>query len=69
MSNLAGVLRVRGKHAEADTLERRALDGREKELGEQHPDKLTSNTLLISCTRCVGTRKQQSCTNEHVMDA
>ena len=36
------VLRYQGKYSEAEKLHRRALEGREKELGVQHPDTLTS---------------------------
>jgi tetratricopeptide (TPR) repeat protein len=39
---LAGVLQHQGKYAEAETLNRRALEGSEKELGLQHPDTLSS---------------------------
>jgi len=36
------VLHNQGKYGEAEKLNRRALEGREKELGVQHPDTLTS---------------------------
>jgi tetratricopeptide (TPR) repeat protein len=42
VSNLALVLRSQGKYEEAEKLNRRALEGREKELGVRHPDTLTS---------------------------
>ena len=38
MSNLALVLQYQGKYHEAEKLDRRALEGREKELGIHHPD-------------------------------
>jgi len=43
---LAGVLWGQGKYLEAEMLNRRALEGREKELGKQHPDTLTSVSNL-----------------------
>jgi tetratricopeptide (TPR) repeat protein len=42
VSNLAVVLGYQRKYDEAEKLHRRALEGREKELGVQHPDTLTS---------------------------
>ena len=42
MDNLAGVLHYQGKYDEAEKLNRRALEGREKEHRVQHPDTLTS---------------------------
>jgi tetratricopeptide (TPR) repeat protein len=40
------VLKAQGNYAEAETLNWRALEGYEKELGEQHPDTLTSICCL-----------------------
>jgi tetratricopeptide (TPR) repeat protein len=42
MSNLAAVLRLQGKYSEAEMLNRRALEGLEKKLGQDHPGTLTS---------------------------
>ncbi|KAI1846943.1 hypothetical protein JX265_014012 [Neoarthrinium moseri] len=46
---LAGVLRFQGKYEEAEVMNRRALDGREKALGADHPSTLTSvgNLALV----------------------
>ncbi|KAF1972360.1 hypothetical protein BU23DRAFT_375359, partial [Bimuria novae-zelandiae CBS 107.79] len=43
---LASVLQDQGKYDEAEKLNRRALEGREKELGVQHPHALTSVSNL-----------------------
>ncbi|KAJ8112893.1 hypothetical protein OPT61_g4848 [Boeremia exigua] len=42
LTNAAWYLRERGSYSVAEQLNRRALEGREKELGERHPDTLTS---------------------------
>ena len=42
VNNLAGVVQAQGRYREAETLNRRALEGWEKKLGEDHPDTLTS---------------------------
>jgi len=44
--NLEGVVWYQGKCSEAEALNRRGLEGREKELGVQHPDTLTSVSNL-----------------------
>ncbi|CAK0907094.1 unnamed protein product [Prorocentrum cordatum] len=48
LNNLANLLRVSGKHREAEALHRRALEGKERELGRDHPSTLASvNNLAI----------------------
>jgi len=42
INNLATVLWDQGKHDKAEMLHRQALEGREKELGPQHPGTLIS---------------------------
>jgi tetratricopeptide (TPR) repeat protein len=42
VSNLGLALSKRGKYEEAESMHRRALEGREKVLGPEHPDTLTS---------------------------
>ncbi|KAF2191901.1 hypothetical protein K469DRAFT_444419, partial [Zopfia rhizophila CBS 207.26] len=42
VNTLAVVLQYQGKYDEAERLNRRALEGYKKELGEQHPDTLRS---------------------------
>ncbi|KAF2027559.1 HET-domain-containing protein [Setomelanomma holmii] len=42
VSNLGTVLSRQGKYDEAEAMHRRALEGREKVLGREHPDTLTS---------------------------
>jgi tetratricopeptide (TPR) repeat protein len=42
VNNLASVLQNQGKYEEPETMNRRALEGREKALGKEHPDMLMS---------------------------
>jgi hypothetical protein len=42
MNNLVEVLRSQGNYDEAETIHRRALEVREKVLGTEHPDTLSS---------------------------
>ncbi|KAK5082564.1 hypothetical protein LTR70_007670 [Exophiala xenobiotica] len=52
MGLLASVLQDQAKYGEAEELNRRALVGREKELGPNHPDTLTSvNNLAVVLQR------------------
>ncbi|KIW09818.1 hypothetical protein PV08_11919 [Exophiala spinifera] len=45
---MAAVLQSRGNYEDTETMHRQALAGREKELGENHPDTLTSvNNLAV----------------------
>ncbi|ELR06465.1 hypothetical protein GMDG_07990 [Pseudogymnoascus destructans 20631-21] len=46
VSNLALVLQSQGRYEEAESMNRRALEGRERELGVTHPDTLTSVSNL-----------------------
>jgi hypothetical protein len=48
VGNLASVLRNQGKYEEAEAMNRRALEMREKVLGKEHPDTLTSMSQLAS---------------------
>ncbi|KAI9869697.1 MAG: hypothetical protein M1823_008984, partial [Watsoniomyces obsoletus] len=48
MNNLALVLDRQGKYEEAEAMHRRALEAREKVLGREHPDTLTSVSQLGS---------------------
>ena len=48
ISDLGSVLRHQGKYEAAKEMNRRALQGREKTLGVEHPDTLVSNLTLIS---------------------
>jgi hypothetical protein len=45
------VLRDQGKYEEAEQMNRRALGGREKALGKDHPDTLTSVSNLAELSR------------------
>jgi hypothetical protein len=58
MSNLAGVLDRQGKYEEAEAMNRQTLARREKVLGHEHPDTLTS----IYCLAYLLTHQQ--CYNE-----
>jgi tetratricopeptide (TPR) repeat protein len=51
---LALVLQSQGKYDEAEQLNRRALEGREKELGIHHPDTLASVSNLASVLQSQG---------------
>ena len=42
MNNLASVFDHQGKYEEAEQVHRQALNGREKVLGQEHPDTLTT---------------------------
>jgi hypothetical protein len=42
---LASILQYQGKYEDAEQLNRRALEGSEKALGEEHPNTLTSVEL------------------------
>jgi Flp pilus assembly protein TadD len=42
MNNLAGVLSDQGRYEEAERMHRQALELREKVLGLEHPETLTS---------------------------
>jgi tetratricopeptide (TPR) repeat protein len=42
VSNLALLLQNQGKYEEAETMNRRTLERKEKALGKEHPDTLTS---------------------------
>lgn len=46
VGNLALVLRDQRRYDEAEQMNRRALEGREKVLGAEHPDTLTSVGIL-----------------------
>jgi hypothetical protein len=48
VSNLASLLEAQGKLTEAEPLFRRALEGRERQLGAAHPDTLSSASALAS---------------------
>jgi tetratricopeptide (TPR) repeat protein len=48
------VLLNQGKYEEAEAMNRRALDGREKVLGEEHPDTLKSFNNLASALQRQG---------------
>ncbi|KUL81728.1 hypothetical protein ZTR_09475 [Talaromyces verruculosus] len=51
-SNLGWYLELQGTYEEAETMHRRALDAREKVLGREHPDTLTSvNNLGLVLSR------------------
>jgi hypothetical protein len=50
---MAGVLQLQGKYEAAEEMNRRALEGREKSLGAEHPDTLTSVILRISPMECL----------------
>ncbi|KAF2732966.1 hypothetical protein EJ04DRAFT_469350 [Polyplosphaeria fusca] len=55
VSILASVLQDQGKYEAAEEMNRRALEGREKALGKDHPDTLTSVYCLahlLHTTRC-----------------
>ena len=54
MSNLALVLQYQGKYEAAETMNRRALEGREKVLGKEYPDTLTSVSNLALVLRHQG---------------
>ena len=54
VGDLAAQLRNQGKHDEAEAMNRRALDGYEKVLGEEHPYTLTSVSNLASVLRDQG---------------
>lgn len=41
LSNLALVLQYEGRYKAAEEMSQRALEGREKALGKEHPDTLT----------------------------
>ncbi|KAJ3573297.1 hypothetical protein NPX13_g4754 [Xylaria arbuscula] len=51
-ANLASVLQDQGKYNEAEQLNRQVLEERERVLGEQHPDTLTSLSSLAFTLRC-----------------
>ena len=42
MNNLAALYHAQGRYGEAEPLLKRALDGRERVLGKEHPDTLQS---------------------------
>ncbi|KAK6435231.1 hypothetical protein LTR95_008583 [Oleoguttula sp. CCFEE 5521] len=46
LSDLAAALQYQGKYEAAETMNRPALEGREKALGKEHPDTLTSVSNL-----------------------
>jgi Tetratricopeptide repeat len=48
------ILRDQGRYEEAEAMNRRALDGREKVLGREHPDTLTSVDNLTSVLQYQG---------------
>jgi len=60
MSNLASVLQDQGKYEEAEQMNRRALEGREKALGKENSDTLTSVNNLALVLQDQGSTRRQS---------
>ena len=54
VNNLASDLWSQGRYEEAEALDRRVLNRREKVIGKEHPDTLTSVSNLVSDLRAQG---------------
>jgi tetratricopeptide (TPR) repeat protein len=62
------VLRAQGKHAEAETLSRQALEGYKKELGERHPDTLASVNNLAQVLQAQGKYAEAETLNRQALE-
>ncbi|KAL8766753.1 MAG: hypothetical protein Q9194_006182 [Teloschistes cf. exilis] len=58
----------RGKYEEAEPMNRRALDGRDKVLGKEHPDTLASVSSLASVLRNQGKYEEAEPMNRRALD-
>jgi len=65
---LALVLRYRGKYDQAEEMNRRALEGREKVLGQDHPDTLNSVHDLASVLQYQGRYDQAEEMNRRALE-
>ena len=60
LSNAASYAAEQGRYNDAEQMSRRALDGREKVLGKEHPDTLTSVSNLASVLQYQGKYEEAS---------
>ncbi|OCL03965.1 hypothetical protein AOQ84DRAFT_226702 [Glonium stellatum] len=67
-NNLASVLRYQGKYKQAEEMYWRALEGREKVLGRERPDALTSVNNPASVLRYQGKYKQADEMNRRALE-
>ena len=66
IANLGIALRGQGKHAEAEQLQRQALQLKEQVLGAEHPSTLKSmDNLGKHSVARAGTQRPSSCTGRH----
>jgi tetratricopeptide (TPR) repeat protein len=68
INNLALVLQAQGKYEEAEKLNRRALEGREKELGVHHLNTLTSINNLASVLQDQGKYEEAEKLNRRALE-
>ncbi|KAL8865632.1 MAG: hypothetical protein Q9198_009229 [Flavoplaca austrocitrina] len=68
LSNAAWYAAEQGRYDEAEQMDRRALDGREKVLGKEHPDTLTSVDNLASVLRYQGKYEEAEPMNRRALD-
>jgi tetratricopeptide (TPR) repeat protein len=62
------VLQLQGRYEEAETLNRRALEGWEKELGEDHPNTLISVNNLASVLQDQGRYEEAETLNRRALE-
>ncbi|KAI4221404.1 MAG: hypothetical protein L6R40_008636 [Gallowayella cf. fulva] len=68
LSNAAWYAAEQGRYDEAEQMDRRALDGREKVLGKEHPDTLTSVSNLALVLRDQGKYDEAEQMNRRALD-
>ena len=69
LNNAAWYARERANYDEAEQMNRRALDGRKKVLGKEHPDTLTSISNLALVLQDQGKYEQAEQMNRQALDA
>lgn len=68
LTNVAWYMMMKGSYKTAEELNRRALEGREKELGERHLDTLTSVSNLASVLRAQGNYGEAEVLNRRALE-
>ncbi|KAL9591591.1 MAG: hypothetical protein Q9179_007568 [Wetmoreana sp. 5 TL-2023] len=68
LSNAAWYAAEQGSYDDAEQMNRRALDSREKMLGKEHPNTLTSVSNLASVLRCQGKYEEAEQMNRRALD-